>query len=120
MAKKQPYDPRIDPDDTKRAEALFTHVIIPTLEHPRYIVSTGTCPRCRDSMKHEHPLTIVVPKNIDVATRDRALEAVEEAIDLSRGEAEFDVECSCGQDHPGHPEGKLSCGSKFRLAVSWP
>jgi hypothetical protein len=43
-----------------------------------------------------------------------------EGVDLSHGDQAFDLTCSCGEPHPDRLEGKVGCGSRFRVHVTWP
>lgn len=117
-----PYTREISPQDTQRAAEVLTPELVPNEVKPRMIRFSGSCPRCNDPMKVEHPL-FLVRGSTDV-TREQTDAIMDEldrlGIDRSSGDESVDLECACGIAHPGSPKDSPNCGSRFRIRVVWP
>jgi hypothetical protein len=117
-----PYDPAIRVEDSQRAMETLTPQLIPDPERPLYVRLTGKCPRCEHDMGYQEPIVIVA--GVTVLSEESLRTLVDHLVDtgheLDRGDREFEMRCSCGLAHPGHPKDAPHCGSRFTVRVVWP
>jgi hypothetical protein len=124
------YSRGIDAADTAKAAATIKTWLVPDANRPRFIRADGDCPRCGHHISYDHWLQIQVAgvtfdrDVLGASGHDRLLDSVNEVLDdlgvSAKGDETFTMSCNCGEDHPGHPDGQLSCGSQFNVRTLWP
>lgn len=107
--------------------AVMSAELVPE-DHPFLIRLTGQCPRCEHETPFEYRLvTIAGVDTLDAPKPDspgsKALgEALRQLdVELDVGEADIDIWCRCGKDHPGRarPADADGCGAAWVTHVEW-
>ncbi|WP_445528866.1 hypothetical protein [Streptomyces cyslabdanicus] len=100
-----PYEEITEPSFGARAAVEFSLIQV----GPGAAELRGPCPRCRTTIRL--PVVNSVYKNFRLWRRpgqQASPPSVHEEL----------VICTCAEDHPGRPEGKVGCGAFWRLEIT--
>jgi hypothetical protein len=126
MPKPIPYSNDVRTEDTDKAPTSFAATLFPDDADPRAIEFNGYCPRCNDQMQVLKELDVVAGTE-RMFNRQKWLDSLldplwtltsRSPVRPSRTDT-FDLECSCGIDHPNRPSDKIGCGARFGVQVTW-
>jgi hypothetical protein len=115
------YSEEIRQQDTDKARETVLPALYPNEAKPLAMDFGGKCPRCAHAIQSRlWFVTVSAILELNDEQKEAMASRLLEGADLSHGDQHFDLTCSCGEPHLHRPDGKVGCGARFRVHVTWP